>query len=254
MHNSTILNHRIFGNGDPVVFLHGFLESTTMWDFLALEELGVQCVLIDLPGHGGSAALPETVSTQAMAERVIATLQELGISGYHLVGHSMGGYVALEIAKLEPEVRSVCLMNSSFWADSAEKQKDRNRLIEVVKRSKDLFLHEAIPGLFVNPSREAAYIDALIDEAKAMSVDAIVYATEAMRDRPDNEAIADQLGERLHLIQGEKDKVIPLELTAQKMAGKKAAWEVLPRVAHMSQVEAPSEVINVLRNFFQQIG
>jgi len=245
------LNHRIFGSGDPVVFLHGFLESVTMWDFLTTEELAAQCVLIDLPGHGGSTALPEIASTRAMAEAVIETLQALGISNYHLVGHSMGGYVALEIAKLTTEVRSVCLMNSSFWADSPEKQKDRNRLIEVVKRSKDLFLHEAIPGLFVNPKREAAFIAALIEEAKGMTVDAIVYATEAMRDRPDNEAVAVQLGARLHLIQGEKDKVIPLELTGEKMAGKQAGWEVLPRVAHMSQVEAPEAVIRILKDFYK---
>ena len=48
------LNYSIFGNGYPVVFLHGFLESNSMWDYLSLENLNVQCVLIELPGHGKS--------------------------------------------------------------------------------------------------------------------------------------------------------------------------------------------------------
>ena len=46
------LNYRVSGNGYPVVFLHGFLESVSMWDYINIQD--VQSIFIDLPGHGKS--------------------------------------------------------------------------------------------------------------------------------------------------------------------------------------------------------
>ena len=55
----------MFGNGYPVVFLHGFLESMTMWEDLKFEGIWQQ-VFIDLPGHGGSESMQGSVSMQSM--------------------------------------------------------------------------------------------------------------------------------------------------------------------------------------------
>ena len=46
-----LLNYRVFGNGHPVVFLHGFMESISMWDFIESSNFPFQCIVIDLPGH-----------------------------------------------------------------------------------------------------------------------------------------------------------------------------------------------------------
>jgi pimeloyl-ACP methyl ester carboxylesterase len=54
MHNSKGMNYKVFGSGRAVVFLHGFLESISMWEYLALHELNRTCILFDIPGHGKS--------------------------------------------------------------------------------------------------------------------------------------------------------------------------------------------------------
>jgi pimeloyl-ACP methyl ester carboxylesterase len=68
-----MLHYRSFGEGKTLVFLHGFLESSTMWDHLPLQELNVHCIFIDLPGHGQSPLndLAEIPSIRFMADEVL---------------------------------------------------------------------------------------------------------------------------------------------------------------------------------------
>ena len=54
MHGNCNLSYSVVGNGNPVVFLHGFMESIAMLDYLKLEDAPFQSVLIDLSGHGNS--------------------------------------------------------------------------------------------------------------------------------------------------------------------------------------------------------
>lgn len=86
-----ILNYRASGQGRPVVFLHGFLESISMWNFLKPFET-IQSVLVDLPGHGGSELNEDLeLSMTSIAESVVQLLGDLGIVSYDIIGHSMGG-------------------------------------------------------------------------------------------------------------------------------------------------------------------
>lgn len=249
MDKSQTLNYKTIGTGKPVVFLHGFLESNTMWEILDLETFPFQSILIDLPGHGQSSELPAEVSIPAMADAVLGTLKEMGISGYSIVGHSMGGYIALQMAKTDPTVGKVCLMNSSFWADSEKKKTDRDRVIGVVKENKSRFLKEAIPGLFVDADSHPEFVRNLIAEAENMSTEAIVYATAAMRDRASTEDVAIRLDGKLKIVQGEKDKSIPLEDMLKNTQGKAVNLAILPDVAHMTHVEANESMKLILTDF-----
>lgn len=246
---SNALHHTITGEGRAVVFLHGFLESSTMWNILDLGSFPFQSILIDLPGHGRSKELPGEVSIPAMAKAVQHTLDELGITEFDIVGHSMGGYVALAVARTNAGVGKVCLMNSSFWADSEKKKADRNRVIGVVKENKMRFLKEAIPGLFADPDAHKEFIGDLIEEASDMTPEAIVYATAAMRNRESNEQVCIRLGDNVKIVQGEKDKSIPLEDMLDKTQGKAFNLTILPDVAHMSHVEETETFKLILTNF-----
>jgi pimeloyl-ACP methyl ester carboxylesterase len=72
-----MLHFEKIGSGKPVVFLHGFLESSAMWESLDLAQFPFQSILIDLPGHGKTPFLPDDVSIAAMAQEVSETLQSL---------------------------------------------------------------------------------------------------------------------------------------------------------------------------------
>ena len=138
--------YRVFGNGHPVVFLHGFLEDHSIWIELA-ERLNDYTIIIpDLPGHGKSSCLSKNCSMAFMAEIVSVLLNKLNIQRPLVFGHSMGGYAGLELARLQ--LIDLVLVHSNFWADSPQKKADRNRVIEVVEQSHLFFIKQAIPNLF----------------------------------------------------------------------------------------------------------
>ncbi|MEZ9594307.1 2-succinyl-6-hydroxy-2,4-cyclohexadiene-1-carboxylate synthase [Shewanella sp. 10N.261.52.F9] len=95
-------------NAPAVVFLHGFLGSKDDWSEIILQlKDDFYCISIDLPGHGDNKVISAyelpTPGFNRCAELVAATLSSLNISQFHLVGYSLGGRIALHIAKLYPE-------------------------------------------------------------------------------------------------------------------------------------------------------
>ena len=142
-------------------------------------------------------------------------------------------------------------MNSNFWEDSDKKKSDRNRVIEVVKKNKNRFISEAIPGLFAKPENHADFIQNLIHAAQEMSQEAVIYATSAMRDRPSSELIAQKLGDKLKIIQGEKDQVIPMKEMLERTATMEAELIILSEVAHMSHVEETGDLELILADFLK---
>lgn len=91
------------GEGTPLVVIHGLLGSADNWRSLAKQwERRHRVVVLDLRNHGRSPHL-EGMAYQAMAEDVLAALDRLEIAQCHLLGHSMGGKVAMTVARLAPE-------------------------------------------------------------------------------------------------------------------------------------------------------
>jgi pimeloyl-ACP methyl ester carboxylesterase len=247
----TFLNNRVIGKGRPVVFLHGFLESLIMWDYLPLENLGVQVILIDLPGHGKSyLAENAQPSISYMAEQVRLTLNTLKLEEYEVVGHSMGGYVALELARCDERCKKIVLLNSNFWSDSEAKRMDRLRVAEIVQHMKSLFLNEAIPNLFIDPTAQKDQVDQLIKEANAMDSASIAYASIAMSEREDYSAEVNNEKFDLYVIQGEKDTIVPHELMNEKLTVKEKT-KVISECGHMCHIEAPDQVMEALSIFLK---
>lgn len=120
-----MLHFTVEGEGKTLVFLHGFLESSTMWSYLDLNELPAQRIFIDLPGHGKSELTDtsEWPSIDFMTDEVMNVLTKLRIESYNVIGHSMGGYIGLLLKEKDNRCEKVILMNSNFWADSEKKEK-----------------------------------------------------------------------------------------------------------------------------------
>ena len=101
---NTAISFSDIGTGATVVLLHGFLENKTMWKDLApkLAEKN-RVISIDLLGHGQSDCLGYIHSMEENAEIVKAILSNLKIRKAIIIGHSMGGYIALAFAELFPQ-------------------------------------------------------------------------------------------------------------------------------------------------------
>lgn len=245
------LSYRIFGNGYPVAFLHGFLESISMWNFLDLEKAPFQYILIDLPGHGNSGLNDsnESPSMKYMAVEVAKLLEELKIEQYHVVGHSMGGYVALELKELDPKCEKVVLLNSNFWEDPVEKKKDRVRIADIVLKAKDLFINEAIPGLFYRHNRKDSAVSELINEAKKMEAASIAYASLAMRNREDKSTLVKEKSADFLILHGKYDPIISSEKWESELKDIPVSFEIIEEAGHMSHIENPSKILKSIIDF-----
>ena len=241
-----MLHYRSFGEGKTLVFLHGFLESSTMWDYLPLQELNTHCVFIDLPGHGESLLTDtsEIPSIRFMAQQVLEVLNELTITEFSIVGHSLGAYVGLELCQLSP-CQKLIFLNSNCWSDDEQKRRDRLRVADLVYTAKKHFIREAIPSLFGRPADFQKEIKELIKEANHMSSDAIAYATLAMRERVDytEEVLAHPM--KYVFIHGELDTLISSEQLTLRLPGIRIHF--LPNAGHMSHLESSEEVFELLK-------
>jgi pimeloyl-ACP methyl ester carboxylesterase len=213
-----------------------------MWESLPLDDLPIQQIKIDLPGHGRSSQLLNTPSIQLMAQEVQLVLDELSLTHFSLVGHSMGAYVGLELSK-HPGFQQLILLNSNCWSDSEQKKQDRLRVATLVQKAKLHFVREAIPGLFAAPDRHTAFVSSLISEANLMSPEAIAFVALAMRERTDFTSFVNAHPEQFIFIHGKLDRLVSVDELAAKIKGPRI---FLLDCGHMAHVEAGEELMGIL--------
>jgi pimeloyl-ACP methyl ester carboxylesterase len=112
------LAHDRRGSGEPLVLLHGIGSERGIWEPV-LERLAAErdVIAADMPGFGESPPLPPetTPDAIALARAVAAFLDELGLDTVHAAGNSLGGWVALELAKLDRARSVTALAPAGLW-------------------------------------------------------------------------------------------------------------------------------------------
>ena len=97
------LHHQIQGQGAPLIILHGLFGSSDNWRNIATQlSEGRKVISVDLPNHGQSPHT-DNVSYQAMADAVANLIKELGLKRVDILGHSIGGKVAMTLTANYPE-------------------------------------------------------------------------------------------------------------------------------------------------------
>jgi len=243
------IHYEAFGKGPAIFLLHGFLESSTMWNPL-IQEFSKKntLVTIDFPGHGKSGVIAETHSMELMAEVVNEVIQNLQISSATFIGHSMGGYVALAYAELFPEkVEKLILLNSTPIADSEERKENRNRALKVIDQNPQAYISMAIGNLFAETSREkfASEIETLKNEAYSFPVEGIKAAIKGMRDRKDRTEVLTGFKKGKYMILAEDDPILPI-LEAKKIAEQCGCSVKIIEGGHMSMIENRDSVVDYL--------
>lgn len=233
------------GKGHPLVCIHGFLESSSMWDYLPLKSLDKTLYLVDLPGHGQSHLNKKYSSIQEIAS---AMSKALNLESFDIIGHSLGGYVAIELHKLQKIKGKLILFHSNFWEDSPQKKIDRTRVVEVVNNNKNFFLKEAIPNLFLESYRKSKEVNDLLDEALTIKKEAIMMYSELMRDRPDNTDYIMHQQENLLFIQGSEDHIVPATQIKNKLPNAQKFVKIIT-AGHMGHIENPDQAINFIKKF-----
>ena len=244
------------GKGTAIVLLHGFLENSTMWKYLApVLEKKYRVVCIDLLGHGQSDSLGYVHKMEDMADAVHQVLHDLKIRKAVFVGHSMGGYVSLAFAELYPEMmKGLVLMNSTSRADSEERILNRTRAIKAVKQNYVAAVRMSIANLFSEENRELLVdeIEWVKNEALQTPLQGIIAAQEGMKLRNDREVILHFAPYPILLILGKKDPVLNYEENKEQIENT-AVQLVTFNDGHMSHIENKVELEKVLLDFLKKL-
>lgn len=114
----AMLNHLRRGSGDPLVLIHPLGAELVVWEpVLARLARERDVIAIDLPGFGGSQPIANGAapSPRVLAASVASFLDELGLGRVHVAGNSLGGWVALELAKAGRALSVAGLCTAGFW-------------------------------------------------------------------------------------------------------------------------------------------
>ena len=249
---NTIISFSDIGKGTAVVLIHGLLENATMWYDITPQLLQKNRVItIDLLGHGNSDCLGYIHSMELFSESVNAVLKHLRIRKYILVGHSMGGYVALALAEKYPEkIKGLCLMNSTSNEDDTERKALRKRANTMVQTNFNNMIRMSFINLF-EPKSKIVYKNEVahaLSEALKTSVQGYIAAQEGMRIRPNRNHIMLEGSFKKLMIIGEKDPVLTCQKSLQEAKKTNTETVVFPN-GHMSHIENKDELITTLQIF-----
>ncbi|MGJ8591610.1 MAG: alpha/beta fold hydrolase [Aquaticitalea sp.] len=254
-HKGTSIFYSDMGHGDVTVLLHGFLENSKMWKNLTpkLSESN-RIISMDLLGHGETGSLGYVHTMEMMAEAVAAIIDHLKLEKITLIGHSMGGYVALAYAEAYPaKINGICLMNSTAQADSYERKINRDRAILAVKQNSKAFIGMSVSNLFASENRDRLIdeISEVKKEALKMPLQGIIAALEGMKIRKDRTNVLQRYDVKKMMIVGRRDPV--LDFDALMNQTKDMDVEIVEfQDGHMSHIENIYELTYNLLRFIEK--
>lgn len=226
------------------------MESSAVWNkMIPYLEQHFTLLMPDLPGHGQSVSHRGPFDMQSVANAVEELCSSLGIHHFHLAGHSMGAYVALELLEILPDaVLSLSFLQSTSNGDSERRKKMREATSHLLDRKKELLITTAIASQFpvqMDPSLLRAKED-LIREALPLPTSVLQAYQAGMADRKDFEEELLHCAIPLLFSIGKDDTTIaPKEQLRQAASLEMAKHQLLP-CGHMGILEQPKAIADFL--------
>ncbi len=258
------------GSGLPLVFIHGFGQSSYAWRWLSAQLPGYEHVALDLKGFGNSDKPNDGRYGPAdQAELVAELIASKDLAECVLVGHSFGGLISLQVASRLEETQTVALRGLVLIDAAAYPQKlpDFMRLFRTpVLGELSVWLLPArtatrIALLRAYRRREAITADAVAEYARGLAQPGARRALlETARHMlpPNLEQITARYGDIAAptlIIWGEQDTIIPLHVAhslRENIQG--ARLEIVADCGHCPPEECPEQVGALMREFLAQIG
>ena len=263
MNPSFAPSHR-GGSGSPLVCLHGFTDTWRTWE-LVLPELERRHDVLapTLAGHAGGPPIKEPAEHHALVDAAERAMDEAGLETAHIVGNSLGGFMALQLAARGRALTVVALAPAGGWPqgdpsvnDALDHFVNMQELVktaaphadEIVasaegRRRATLYTTERFehipPELLAHQIRGAAGCDAasaLIDYAR----------------REGYRLDAEQIGCPVRIVWGTEDKLLPWPRAATRYRDEwlpNADWVELQGVGHCPQLDVPLETAQLILGF-----
>lgn len=259
--NGLNMYYKLAGEGEPVVFIAGLASDHLEWlpaHVPAFTTAGYQCVLFDNRDVDQTDESPAAYTIKQLADDAAALLKQLGIKQAHIVGESMGGMIAQELAINYPErVRSLTLVCA--WARSEPFHKALSDSWKNIRRK--LTLEESFQtfGLwffssrfYENPEAEQMFLAEVRANPYPQSVAAFARQWDAILTQNTLDRL-NRITTPTHVIAGGADMMSPLRLSrmlAEKIPGAKLT--VFPESSHVLAFENPAAFNPVALEFLKK--
>lgn len=237
-----------------LVLLHGFPMDRHLWDAVG-ERLGEShpVLAVDLPGFGGSAAEVSVLGMRETSDWLASALDAFQITTpIVLVGLSMGGYIAMEFAAHQGDrLKQLVLCSTKAEADGDAARKARIEMAEAVDHiGVDAIAERMLPQVLARSTRRShpEVVEQLREMIERVAPSTIAAAQRGMAARRSMLAEIPQWGFRIDCIAGEKDSLTGPDVmhTIVEAAGD-AELHVIPRVGHVSPLEAPDALSQCIK-------
>jgi 3-oxoadipate enol-lactonase len=237
------------GKGMPLILIHGYPLDHSIWDKVApLLVDDFDLTIPDLRGFGGSDLIEADQSIIDYASDLAGLMTHFRIRKAALVGHSMGGYVALAFAREYPErVSALAMIASQVLADPPERKEGRYATAkQVMEQGVGPVVESMTPKLSADPGVQA-FVRELMSKQRPM---AVASALKVMAERPDSADMFATFRFPVVIVHGDADALIPVDRSREmKAALGSARYAELAGVGHMPMLEKPEAVAEALHFF-----
>lgn len=223
-----------------LLLLPGLLCDATVWAHQVNHLSNLADIIIPDLNHASSP------------DEMVAAVLDVAPPYFAMAGHSMGGWVALEVMKQSPErVLGLGLLNNTALPDNQQKYDSRQAMILMAEKGDYVSIIENLTKLFV-------YNKAVVPQVKMMlerNISAFINQEKAMLSRKDCVEILDLIECPTLVVHSTNDAVFNLEdakLLATKI--KSATLSVIEHCGHMSPMESPEQVTQLLKSWLKNIG
>ena len=228
------------GSGEPLVLIHGFMDSWRTWELVIPALSGrFDVIAPTLPGHAGGPPLAAGFGSESMADFIESVLDREGLSEARVAGNSLGGYVALQLAQRGRARSVVALAPAGGWPPGDDAPR---RLLEwqreLRRQVKATAPHAQVPDAVMHQMLAVARCedaDRMIDAALGST-----WTFEAVRiECP------------VRIVWGADDQLLPWPDAAERYRRElpHADWIELDGVGHYPQLEAPLETAELIAGF-----
>lgn len=259
-YNGGKIYYSDIGEGQIVILLHGYLESSEIWSGFA-EKLSekFRVISIDLPGHGRSTVYSDSLSMEFLAEVIKGFIDTMNLSNVFLTGHSLGGYVTLAFLDKYPEMlRGYCLFHSHPFPDTQETVRKREQEIQIVRSGKKFLMYPGnITMMFAGSNLDpmADEVQRAKDIASRTSDEGIIGVLNGMKIRPSRLPLMEKGVIPCLWILGRKDNYIRCDEIRKRITlPPNAKLVILENSGHLGFVEEESLSVKVMTDFISGLS
>ena len=242
------------GKGFPLILIHGFLGSSKMWEpQINFFKDHFRVITPDLPGFGKSNKAKSHNNIQSIAKLLLDCLDEKKIDKFYLLGHSMGGMIVQEMAKISGNkiIKLICYstgprgeMPGRFETVDQSRENLKKNGLEITAKN--------IAKTWFVKGEEAEYFDTCIEAGKQLSIETVDNALVAFKNWDGVETLKNIKNETL-ILWGNKDKSYNLDQvqTLNKNIPNSSLF-IFEGCAHNVHLEQPEEFNRTILNYLNK--